>query len=84
MSHYTSILKSALVAAVALAAAPALAQSVGGVGGGGGLTYQQAARKFPGLSRVTFEKADLNADGVIEPNELPVLQGVYQATSNSR
>ena len=84
MSLISALLRPALLAAFALGAVPALAQSVGGVGGSGGLTYQRAAQKFPGLSRVTFEKADLNGDGVIEPNELPVLQSVYQATQNSR
>ena len=33
---------------------------------------------------VTFEKADLNGDGVIEPNELPVLQGIYDQLNQSR
>ena len=33
---------------------------------------------------MTFEKADLNGDGVIERNELPVLQGIYQQTTQSR
>ena len=63
---------------------PRWRRSAGGVGGSGGARPTSGPRsKFPGLSRVTFEKADLNGDGVIEPNELPVLQSVYQATQNS-
>jgi hypothetical protein len=84
MSIVSDLLRPALLGAFVLGAVPAFSQSVGGVGGSGGLTYQRAAQKFPGLSRVTFEKADLNGDGVIESNEMPVLQSIYQATRNSR
>ncbi len=75
--------RAALAALAAIAAPPVLAQSVGGIGGDG-LTFQQAQRKFPGLGRATFETADLNGDGVIEANELPVLQGIYAQTTQSR
>ncbi len=75
----------ALAAGIAAAAPPpaARAQAVGGIGGDG-LTFQQAKVKFPQLRQVTFEKADLNDDGVIEPNELPVLQSVYTQMNQSR
>lgn len=68
---------------ITVAHAPARAQAVGAISGEG-LTFEQAQRKFPGLRRVTFEKADLNGDGVIEANELPVLQGLYQQLNQSR
>lgn len=74
---------ASFVVAILAAAPVATAQDVGGTAGGG-LTFQQAQRKFPGLRQVTFEKADLNGDGVIEPNELPILQGIYQQTTQSR
>lgn len=73
-----------LAAAATLAPTPpARAQSVGGISGQG-LTLQQVQRRFPGLREVSFEKADLNGDGLIEPSELPVLQGVYDQLNQSR
>lgn len=73
----------ALAAALAptlsgLVAAPAAAQGARmAVDPDQGMTFDQARAEFPGLSRVTFDKFDPDADGVIAANKIPALQATY-------
>ena len=43
----------------------------------GVVTYEEAKRVFPRLQPVHFEKSDPNGDGLIEPNEFPLLANFY-------
>ena len=71
-----AVLLAALLLSQALAA-PTFAQvQVGGLSGGG-MTFAQARAKFPGLSRVTFDKFDPDGDGVVAANKIPALQATY-------
>jgi hypothetical protein len=75
----------ALTALTLAAPGAAMAQAVGAAAApAGGLTFQQARAKFPRLTQVTFDHADLNGDGVIEPQEMPVLQSMYDQTYQNR
>jgi hypothetical protein len=70
-----------------LLAACALAASAGAAGAvsfpqadlnhDGVVTYQEARRVFPRLERVQFDKNDPNGDGLIEPDEFPLLANFY-------
>jgi len=43
----------------------------------GVVTYAEARRVFPRLMRVQFDKNDPNGDGMIEPDEFPLLANFY-------
>ena len=41
------------------------------------MTYEEAKRVFPRLQPVQFRKSDPNGDGLIGPNEFPLLANFY-------
>ena len=70
-----------LLAALLLAssAAPAAAVSFprADLNHDGVVTYEEARRVFPRLSEIQFQKNDPNGDGLIAPNEFPLLANFY-------
>ena len=65
----------ALVASAGAAGAVSFPQA--DLNHGGVVTYQEARRVFPRLERVQFKKNDPNGDGLIEPDEFPLLANFY-------
>ena len=43
----------------------------------GVVTYNEARRVFPRLTEIQFKKNDPSGDGMIEPNEFPLLANFY-------
>ena len=41
------------------------------------MTYEEAKRVFPRLTRIQFKKNDPSGDGMIEPDEFPLLANFY-------
>jgi hypothetical protein len=80
MSHLTAV--AALLAA---ALAPAMRpDSARAQTGGGALTFAQIEQRFDGMNEIHIAKCDRNGDGLIERNEYPCVQGIYQVMYKQR
>jgi hypothetical protein len=70
-----------LLAALALAASAGAAGAVSfpqaDLNHDGVVTYEEARRVFPRLTKIQFVKNDPSGDGLIEPDEFPLLANFY-------
>jgi hypothetical protein len=70
-----------LAAVVCLAASASAAGAVSfpqaDLNHNGVVTYQEAKRVFPRLTEIQFKKNDPNGDGMITPDEFPLLANFY-------
>ena len=77
----TGLFCGPFLAACLMAAGPAYAAGTGAMAvaaSNGTLTFEVARRSMRRLSRVHFDKADRNGDGLIDRRELPALEGIYR------
>ena len=70
-----------LLAAVLLAASAGAAGAVSfpqaDLNHDGVVTFEEAKRAFPRLTKIQFAKNDPSGDGLIEPDEFPLLANFY-------
>jgi hypothetical protein len=70
-------LLAALLLAASAGAACAVSFPQADLNHDGVVTFREARRVFPRLEKVQFDKNDPNGDGLIEPDEFPLLANFY-------
>ena len=68
---------AALAATLSGSAAGAVSFPQADLNHDGVVTWEEARRVFPRLTRVQFRKNDPSGDGMIEPDEFPLLANFY-------
>ncbi len=71
------VLLGALALAASTGTAGAVSFSQADLNHDGVVTYKEAKRVFPRLQPVLFDKSDPNGDGLIGPDEFPLLANYY-------
>ena len=70
-------LLAALMLAASTEAAGAVSFPQADLNHDGVVTFDEAKRVFPRLTEIQFKKNDPSGDGMIEPNEFPLLANFY-------
>ena len=70
-------LLAALMLAASAGAAGAVAFPQADLNHDGIISYEEAKRVFPRLTQIQYKKNDPNGDGLIEPDEFPLLANFY-------